>query len=110
MSEPAPLGSNPKPLIGTDEAIIDVKGRLLLSKKKRDRLGDSFVIAVGHPGCLAAYPEPVWNQMLADIMQYESISDGRQQFTRLVLGLAEDELGCDAQGRVGILQKLRGLA
>ena len=45
MSEPAPLGSNPKPLIGTDEAIIDVKGRLLLSKKKRDRLGDSFVIA-----------------------------------------------------------------
>lgn len=110
VPELSPAGSTMKPLMGTEEAIIDAKGRLLLSKKKRERLGESFVIAVGHPGCLAIYPEKVWDGMLADIMQYESINDGRQQFTRLVLGLAEDELSCDGQGRVVIPQKLRELA
>ena len=32
-----------KQLIGTEEATIDEKGRLLVSKKKRERLGEPFV-------------------------------------------------------------------
>jgi DNA-binding transcriptional regulator/RsmH inhibitor MraZ len=51
-----------KPLIGTDEATIDDKGRILVGKKKRERLGEPFAIAVGEVGCLVAYPEPVWQQ------------------------------------------------
>lgn len=110
MIEPADLGSDFKPLIGTDEAVIDGKGRILLSKKKRDRLGEPFSMALGDTGCLIAYPEAVWRRMFTEIMQYDSINQGRQQYTRLVLGLAEDELKCDAQGRVVIPQKLRDLA
>ena len=49
-----------KPLIGTDEDTIDDKGRLLVSKKKRERLGEDFVMALGATGCVVVYPELVW--------------------------------------------------
>ena len=110
MSELAALGSNFKPLIGTDEAIIDSKGRILVSKKKRDRLGEPFAMAFGNLGSLVAYPEVVWRRMFDEIMQYSYINQGRQQYTRLVLGLAEDDLKFDLQGRVVVPQKLRDLA
>jgi len=103
-------GSKLKPLLGTDDAVVDDKGRILISKKKRERLGDNFSIALGDVGCLVAYPEATWNAMVDEIMTYESINQGRQQYTRLVLGTAEDELTCDAQGRVVVPAKLRKLA
>jgi MraZ protein len=99
-----------KPLIGTDEATIDDKGRILIGKKKRDRLGEPFTIALGDVGCLVAYPEFVWQRMLGEILSHESINQGRQQYTRLVLGTADDELKFDMQGRVVVPQKLRDLA
>ncbi|MBI1757262.1 MAG: cell division/cell wall cluster transcriptional repressor MraZ [Fimbriimonas ginsengisoli] len=105
--EVASDGTVPKPLTGTDEAVLDSKGRLLLSKKKRDRLGDSFAIGIGAIGCLVAYPREIWQRMLAEIDRFPTINSGRQSYTRLMLGQAEDELECDAQGRVVIPQKLR---
>jgi MraZ protein len=99
-----------KPLLGTDEATLDKKGRLLLSKKKRERLGTDFAVAFGDCGCLVAYPKERWQQIYENIMQYESINQGRQQYTRLVLGLADDELNFDSEGRFVIPSKLRELA
>lgn len=96
-----------KPLIGTDEATIDDKGRLLVSKKKRDRLGEPFVMALGATGCVVAYPEPVWAQMVAEILSNPSTNQGRQEFTRLTIGTAEDDLVFDKQGRVVVPLKLR---
>ncbi|HXH61587.1 MAG TPA: hypothetical protein VNI20_09530 [Fimbriimonadaceae bacterium] len=97
-------------LIGTDEATIDEKGRLLLSKKKRERLGDPFLMALGSTGCVIAYPLPVWEQMVAEIMQNPSTNQARQHYTRLIIGTAEDDLKCDRQGRVVVPQKLRDAA
>ncbi|RYG49756.1 cell division/cell wall cluster transcriptional repressor MraZ [bacterium] len=99
-----------KAILGQDEATIDGKGRLLLAKKKRERLGDGFVIALGEIGCLCAYPAEVWEEMLDTIYAYESINLGRQMYSRMVLGTAEDELSCDEQGRVVIPAKLRKMA
>lgn len=99
-----------KPLIGTEEATIDDKGRILVSKKKRERLGDEFAIAFGARGCLAAYPKGIWDRMLEEILQYDSINAGREQYTRLLLGQAEDDLKYDAQGRVVVPQKMREAA
>ena len=110
MSELAALGSNFKPLIGTDEATVDSKGRILFSKKKRDRLGEPFAMALGNLGCLVAYPEVVWRRMFDEMMSYSYINQGRQQYTRLILGLADDDLKFDTQGRVVVPQKLRDLA
>jgi MraZ protein len=98
-----------KPLIGTDEATIDNKGRILLGKKKRDRLGDTFAMAIGELGCICAYPEARWQERLNEINRYDPINQGRQQYARLFFGYADDEMSCDAQGRVVIPGKLRDL-
>ncbi len=110
MAENEPERNGFKPLIGTDEAVIDDKGRVLVNKKKRERLGDTFTVALGAVGCLVAYPDAVWNGMVEEILSHDSINQGREQYTRLVLGLAEDELKFDSQGRFVIPQKLRDLA
>lgn len=99
-----------KPLIGTDEVSIDDKGRVLFSKKKRERLGQNFALVVGDVGCLEAYPNAVWQRRLADVFRHEGINHGRQQFTRLFLGFAEDDLGFDSQGRVVIPVEFRRMA
>jgi MraZ protein len=99
-----------EPLLGTDESTIDSKGRILISKKKRDRLGEDFVVALGDVGCLCAYPKARWRDLVREIMQYDPINQGRQQYTRLVLGTADDDLDCDAQGRVVVPARLRKLA
>lgn len=99
-----------KPLTGTDEATIDEKGRILVGKKKRDRLGESFAIALGPSGCLEAYPEQVWRRKLEDMLQHDTTNLGREQYTRLILGSADDEQRFDSQGRFVVPQKLRDLA
>lgn len=97
-------------LIGTDEATVDDKGRILIAKKKRDRMGEPFVMAMGDTGCLNAYPMSTWQGIIAEISKSPSINQGRQQYTRLTLGLAEDDLRFDKQGRVVVPQKLREAA
>lgn len=97
-------------LLGTDEATLDEKGRLLVSKKKRDRLGENFTITIGPAGCLAAYPEEEWDEVVQSLRQYDSLNLGRDFYTRLVFGSAEDDLKFDAQGRIVIPQKLREMA
>lgn len=99
-----------KPLIGTDEATIDDKGRILFGKKKRERLGESFTVALGSVGCLVAYPQAVWEDMLTNILSHNNINQGREQYTRLILGTADDEIKFDSQGRVVIPKELRDLA
>lgn len=103
-------GSRPKPLLGTDEATIDSKGRILVSKKKRDRLGSGFAMCLGDNGCLYAYPAEQWEAILEEIYASDPTNPGRQVFTRLVLGEADDDLSFDDVGRVVIPQKLRAKA
>lgn len=110
MGESESAGSKLKPLLGTDDAIIDGKGRILISKKKRDRLGDGFAMCLGENGCIHAFPGERWDEIIADIYKYDPINHGRRQYTRLVLATADDDLTCDDQGRVVIPQKLRAMA
>jgi MraZ protein len=44
------------------------------------------------------------------MLSYDSLNQGRQQYTRLFLGYADDELKFDQQGRVVVPQKLRDIA
>jgi len=97
-------------LLGTDEANLDDKGRILFSKKKRDRLGDRFTIGVGPTGCLVAYPRSVWSGIVRKVLDVDPTNLGREIYTRLVLGQADDNQKFDAQGRAVVPQKLRDLA
>jgi len=100
-----PLGF--EPLIGSDEASLDDKGRLIFTKKKRERLGESFVVTVGPKGCLEAYPATIWNDMVSKLLQQDALNEGVSEYTALLLGSADDDLKFDAQGRVVIPVKLR---
>lgn len=96
-----------KPLIGTDEATIDDKGRVLVSKKKRERLGDDFVLGLGPQGCLVAYTQRAWVRTLEEWEKSDLMNIGRTNYARMIMGTADDELNFDAQGRFVIPQKLR---
>lgn len=95
------------PLVGTETATIDEKGRVLLSKKKAERLGKDFALAIGNLGCLVAYPKWSWLKLCNEILSQPVINQGRDALTRLVLTEAVDDLNCDAQGRFVIPLKMR---
>jgi len=96
-----------EPLLGTDEATLDDKGRLIFTKKKRDRLGDGFTVTLGPKGCLEAYPAQIWSVMVANLLTQDALNEGVGEMTGLLMGSAEDDLHFDAQGRVTIPSKLR---
>lgn len=96
-----------EPLLGTDEASLDDKGRLIFSKKKRERLGDGFVVTVGPKGCLEAYPASIWSNMVANLLSMDALNEGVAEYAGLLMGSADDDLKFDAQGRVVIPLRLR---
>lgn len=96
-----------KPLIGTEEVSIDDRGRVTLATKKRERLGANFAVCASETGCLVMYPEWRWNEILAEVFSGKGIVPGREDYSRLILCLADDEVNCDAQGRFVIPAKLR---
>ena len=110
MSTSTESGSGLKQLIGTDDATIDEKGRLLVGKKKRDRLGPDFVMYFGDSGCIYAYPQDTWDVLTSFALSHDMLNQGRQDYTRMLMGEAEDELNFDGQGRVVVPKRLRELA
>lgn len=96
-----------KPLIGTDNSLIDEKGRVLVNKDKRDRLGENFVMILGKNGGVIMYPEPVWQMLFEEIFAVETMNPFREEYTRLVLGTAFDGISFDQQGRMVVPKRLR---
>jgi len=107
MSDQTGYDTELLPLLGTDEATIDNRGRILLGKKKRERLGDSFAITIGEFGCICAYPAVSWRARIREINSYPPNNIGRQKYSRFLLGDSDDDLTCDPQGRVVIPRKLQ---
>ena len=97
-------------ILGTELVTLDEKGRLLLAKKKRERLGPDFAIVHGEVGCLIAYPKARWEKLAREILDRPTTNPGRQQYSRLLLANSEDDMNCDTQGRFVIPKELRGLA
>lgn len=94
-------------LIGEEEASVDDKGRVAISKKQRDRLGHDFVMTMSEYGCIAAYPEASWKAKVKEIMEIPSGNPHRVEYAMLFLGPAEDKLNFDKQGRVVVPRSLR---
>jgi MraZ protein len=96
-----------EPLVGTEEANVDEKGRIRLSVKKQDRLGRNFVLVQDAVGCLIAYPQKIWRQKLHEIMSRPASAFEREVETRDLGGMSEDDINCDAQGRFVIPVRFR---
>lgn len=96
-----------EPLIGTEEAVVDDKGRVRLSTKKQERLGQKFVLFQDPIGCLSAVPLKIWQQRLYEILSKPASGIERDVALRDLGALAEDENSFDAQGRFVIPQRFR---
>jgi MraZ protein len=106
----ADANMNPRPLIGEEISLVDDKGRLSMSKAKRERLGDNFALVLGAMGCLEAYPLLAWLKMFDEIERHPMLSEAKRTFERMLRGTAVDDLSFDTQGRVVIPQSLREAA
>ena len=103
-------GSKPKRLSGWEPANVDDKGRVLFSKRKRDILGDDFVMRLGDNGCICVYSEEEWASVTSEMDGHPKTSPGRQMYSRLLMETAVEELNFDGQGRVVIPRMLRDMA
>ena len=96
-----------QPLIGTEEVTVDAKGRVLVSKKKRDRLGSPFTVGIGLKGCIVAYTAPAWDLLLSQLQSPDALDLGSDTLRELMLGEAEDGIEFDGQGRFVLPLRLR---
>jgi MraZ protein len=97
-------------LLGTEEATIDDRGRILVAKRKRDGLGESFVLSIGKLGCLCAYPVATWSVLMAEIDACDPNDPNTERYERLMCGEALGEIRFDAQFRFLVPQKMRDVS
>jgi len=95
------------PLVGKEEAVVDDKGRLRLSVKKVDRLGQPFVAHADAMGCLVLYPLPTWRARLKAVLSRPAGDWQRDFALHDLCAMAEDDIKCDQQGRFVIPQRFR---
>lgn len=95
------------PLVGKEEAVVDDKGRLRLSVKKVDRLGQPFVAHADPMGCLTLYPLQTWRARLKAVLSRPAGDWERDFALHDLCAMAEDDIKCDQQGRFVIPQRFR---
>lgn len=100
-------GKTPMRFYGYTESALDDKGRVMIDKKNRERLGKDFVAAMMPNGCLGLYREEVWRELEDKILGAQSDNPGWEHYTRLMGKNVADELNCDSQGRFVLPQRLR---
>ena len=92
-------------LMGEYHHTIDDKGRLILSAKFRDDLGDSFVITRGLETCLFVYPMKEWEKITKRLNTLPFTKKNARSFSRFILsGATVTEF--DRQGRINITSPL----
>lgn len=105
--DPRELRADFKFLVGTEEPSLDEKGRVVLTTKKRERLGSPFVLTVAFEGCLVAYPSFLFEEIANKILQTPRLTRAHGYLSRQFIGEADDEVRFDAQGRFVIPHRLR---
>ena len=98
------------PLLGIDEATLDDKNRVLVSRKKRERLGENFAIAMCEAGCLACYPQMIWSQIVSQLLKRDVLDPTGQLYQQLIFSTADDEIKFDPQNRFVLSSKLKAAA
>src|ERR1700720_3540240 len=98
---------------GANKLTLDVKGRLVMPTRYRDRLqelcGGKLVITVDRDQCLLIYPLPDWEQTERKLMSLPSLNPQARRLQRLMVGYATD-LELDGHGRVLLPPELREFA
>ena len=97
---------------GSEEHALDGKGRLIVPARFRDRLGERFVLTIGHPDpCLALYPQATWVEFCRRLEAPPHRED-RDKYRKILRHLFAhtEEVASDTQGRFVIPARLRAYA
>ena len=94
-------------LVGSKETTVDDKGRVVISRDHRERLGYKFVITIGAAGCAVVYPKSVWHGILSRLTAIDTLNPDKDDLMRLVCGLVSDECQTDSAGRIVIDKSIR---
>jgi transcriptional regulator MraZ len=95
---------------GANKLTLDVKGRLVMPTRYRERLqercGGKLVVTVDKDQCLLIYPLPDWEEIERKLMRLPSLHPQSRRLQRLMVGHATD-LELDSHGRVLLPPNLR---
>ena len=95
---------------GANKLTLDVKGRLVMPTRYRDRLqelcGGKLVVTVDKDQCLLIYPLPDWEEIERKLMRLPTLNPQARRLQRLMVGHAT-ELDLDGHGRLLLPPKLR---
>ena len=85
---------------------IDAKGRLIVPAKFREGLGEHFVVTKGLDGCLYAYSDEAWEELVSKLKALpQSRRDSRRIIRYFMAGATDAEY--DKQGRILLPASLR---
>lgn len=84
---------------------LDSKNRLIIPAKFRDQLSTSVYVTEWMDGCLAAYTEDKWNEMIMKLNRLPKTNAAARAYVRRITGKA-DECTVDGQGRILLPQFL----
>ena len=92
---------------------LDIKGRMAMPTKYRDRLqemcGGQLVITVDRDHCLLVYPLPEWEDIERKLVKLPSLNKQARRLQRLLIGHAT-ECELDSAGRILLSPLLREFA
>ena len=98
---------------GVSKVTLDVKGRLAIPRRYRDRLEDRakghLVATVDRDYCLLIYPLPDWEEIERKLVRLPSLNRQARRLQRLMIGHAT-ELDMDSHGRILLSRELREFA
>ena len=109
------MGRQAHPIMfrGANKLTLDVKGRMVMPTKYRERLqercGGKLVVTVDKDQCLLIYPMPDWEEIERKLMRLPTLNPQARRLQRLMVGHAT-ELELDGHGRVLLPPKLREFA
>ncbi len=85
---------------------VDVKGRLPLPTRFREKLKAGLVLTAGPEKCIVAYPHTEWEKLAGELTGGSVLPSKLRRLRRALFSSAID-LDIDAQGRVALPQFLR---
>src|SRR5579862_8443495 len=98
---------------GAAKVTLDVKGRMVLPTRVRDRLAQlgepQLVATVDRDQCVLVYPLTDWQKIQDSLLDLPNLNSETRWLQRLMVGYATD-LDIDAHGRVLIPGELREFA
>jgi MraZ protein len=95
--------------LGEHQHTLDVKGRVILPARFRDRLTSGLVFAPSQDRCIDVYPLTAFERRVERLRAVPREDQDARQYLRVLLAGAQEEKP-DAQGRVTIPPRLREYA